>query len=398
MVDHVEFVDSATVDRFIDRWRVTSHQALAWLIGTYDFYAGVPLGVKGKVRYLWMPLQETAQDGIELPTDTSPLYGALETLLHNTLAWLGLEKIGAIWTDLSPAGVPPCRGPETYFVSSWEIAWITQMQLAHPIPGCFEASSASRWISIVVTADVNGEVALFPYQVSLQATSLAKAELLHPTSEASSCAIWAPKNGHFSSVPLPELFYRVEEVQDTEEGNARANPAQRRADPCFPSEYLLVSLTHGFLADKMQPCNHFDIAATFVAAAGEICSSTFLCALAPFLLHHDSGDESMTGLMRQIHADLGKLSVFTLGLLVALHGMNIFTSEELTLLKDHSDAFFDTSGWRDLKERMKAARADAGSIDMQANDAPLWACTFCTLINPVSVDDCEACGLPRSPA
>ena len=161
MVDHVEFLDSEMVDRFIDNWRTTSHQALAWLIGTYDCYGGVPLGVKGSIRYLWMPLQETAPDGIELPSETSPLYGALEALLHHTLAWLGLQKIGAIWTDLSPVGVPPSRGPDTYFVSGWEIAWMAQMQLAHPIPGPFKESSASRWISVIVTPDANGQAALF---------------------------------------------------------------------------------------------------------------------------------------------------------------------------------------------------------------------------------------------
>lgn len=299
MVDHVEFLDPSAVDNFISGWRKTSHQSMAWLIGKYAQYSGVPLGIKGIVNYLWIPLQESAYDGVQLPITDSPWYQRLESLLDQTLSWLELEKIGSIWTDLMQSSnttnngsVAKLRGPDSFFVSGWETIWMANSQLNHPIPGM--DSTASRWISIIVSGDENEQISLCSYQLSLQATAMAKSNILFSTSQAPYCAIWSTSN----QCPLPDLFYRK-----SVDGNTSGE--QCKASPCFPTEYLLVSLTHGFLQSNpnSQLTGKFDILNAFIRSNGDLLSELFLKSILPFLRKFNDFDL----LMQSIHSDLGNV-------------------------------------------------------------------------------------------
>ena len=115
-------------------------------------------------------------------------------------------------------------------------------------------------------------------------------------------------NGRLNGgVSLPEVLYCAEVAQGTEVNGLRSGLTQHRANPSFPSEYLLVSLTHGFPVERMPPRPRFDITTSFVAAVGDLCNPTFLRALIPFLYQGSTIDKSTTEIMEQVHADLGML-------------------------------------------------------------------------------------------
>lgn len=49
-VDNVAFENTNLVERFLNYWRITGHQRIGFLYGTYEIHADVPLG---KSQHLW---------------------------------------------------------------------------------------------------------------------------------------------------------------------------------------------------------------------------------------------------------------------------------------------------------------------------------------------------------
>ncbi|RKO96220.1 zf-NPL4-domain-containing protein, partial [Caulochytrium protostelioides] len=70
MVDHVEFQTPALIEPFLQFWRTTGAQRFAFLIGHYQPYEKVPLGIKAVVTALYEPPQHNAHDTLQLLLDT----------------------------------------------------------------------------------------------------------------------------------------------------------------------------------------------------------------------------------------------------------------------------------------------------------------------------------------
>lgn len=66
MVDHLEIASEIVIDRFLEAWRKTGTQRFGWLIGHYEPYPDVPMGVKAVVEAIHEPLQQGEVDGLEL--------------------------------------------------------------------------------------------------------------------------------------------------------------------------------------------------------------------------------------------------------------------------------------------------------------------------------------------
>lgn len=64
MVDHLEFASDAIIDRFLHAWRATGAQRFGWLIGHYEPYDEVPMGIKAVVEAIHEPPQEGELDGL----------------------------------------------------------------------------------------------------------------------------------------------------------------------------------------------------------------------------------------------------------------------------------------------------------------------------------------------
>lgn len=51
------FENPQIVERFLDYWRVTGHQRIGFLYGTYEIHADVPLGIRATVSAIYEPPQ-----------------------------------------------------------------------------------------------------------------------------------------------------------------------------------------------------------------------------------------------------------------------------------------------------------------------------------------------------
>jgi nuclear protein localization family protein 4 len=100
MTDHVELLHDQ-VNEFIAYWRETGQQRFGLLIGKYQVYDGVPLGIKAVVEGIIEIEQESGHDYIQLLM----LPGEAKwNRLEQTIRELGLEIIGCIYTDLQSMG------------------------------------------------------------------------------------------------------------------------------------------------------------------------------------------------------------------------------------------------------------------------------------------------------
>ena len=104
MVDHVEFASPSIIDGLLGAWRRTGTQRLGFLIGKFDKYEKVPMGVKSVVEAIWEPRQEGELDGltVEIPWED-------EERVSEIAGWCekGLGVVGMIYTDLTPYAAPP---------------------------------------------------------------------------------------------------------------------------------------------------------------------------------------------------------------------------------------------------------------------------------------------------
>ncbi len=62
-MDNVMFEDGSIVDRFLDGWRESGGQRLGYLLGRYEEYTDVPLGIRAVVAAIYEPPQVSADVG-----------------------------------------------------------------------------------------------------------------------------------------------------------------------------------------------------------------------------------------------------------------------------------------------------------------------------------------------
>jgi nuclear protein localization family protein 4 len=99
LVDHVEFATPGLIDRFLEGWRKSGTQRVGWLVGRYDRYESVPMGVKAVVEAIVEPEQEGEVDGLstDLPWKDEERVGELAGWVRK-----GLQVVGVVYTDLTP--------------------------------------------------------------------------------------------------------------------------------------------------------------------------------------------------------------------------------------------------------------------------------------------------------
>jgi nuclear protein localization protein 4 homolog len=222
--DHIEFHGSKIVDKFIGKWRSSGMQRFGWLIGKYELYDGVPLGVKADVHSIYEPPQEGAIDGFQLLPDSKKPPA---------------NVIGMIYTDLSPdekSLVQNKRNASTFFVSSAECYFMAQQQLSHPINST--DLPCSRFVTAIITGNDQGQIDIFCYQVSVQTESLVRSNIVVPSTDPSTMML----GGEDPNAFIPSVIYGKE--------NEYGCKVQHCDDKSFPVEYLLVNLTHGFINNQ----------------------------------------------------------------------------------------------------------------------------------------------------
>lgn len=235
MVDHVEFSNYEIVNKFIGSWRDSGKQRFGYLIGRYDRYDKVPLGIKAVVEAVYEPAQADEDDGITL-------FDEDETKLDAVLSQMNLQRVGVIFTDLTDAkqgnGSVLCkRHKDSFFLSSLEIINSALYQRKYPNITKYSSSNnrySSKFITCVVSGNLDQEIDISSYQVSETAEALVEADLISGSTSPSFAYINETNDCRY----VPDIFYnKINEYKLVVKENAK---------PAFPVDYLLVTLTHGF--------------------------------------------------------------------------------------------------------------------------------------------------------
>lgn len=238
MVDHVEFQKSELVNEFIDSWRTTGTQRFGYMYGRYEKFDNTPLGIKALVDAIYEPPQHDEQDGLTM--DMKQVDKELDEV-DNLAEQMGLQRIGMIFTDLTDAGngdgsVFCKRHKDSFFLSSLEIIMAAKHQLKHQNVCKYSEQGyfSSKFVTCVISGNIQGEIDISSYQVSTDAEALVQADMIGGSTHPSMAYI----NETTLERYVPEIFYmKKNEYNLTIKDNAK---------PAFPVDYLLVSLTHGF--------------------------------------------------------------------------------------------------------------------------------------------------------
>ncbi|SMN19579.1 similar to Saccharomyces cerevisiae YBR170C NPL4 Ubiquitin-binding protein involved in protein degradation [Maudiozyma saulgeensis] len=238
MVDHVEFQNSGLINNFIEAWRSTGMQRFAYMYGTYKKYDSTPLGIKAVVEAIYEPPQHDEQDGLTM--DKEQVVKEMKDI--DALATkMGLSRIGLIFTDLTDSGngdgsVFCKRHKDSFFLSSFEVIMAAKHQLEYPNICKFSEQNifSSKFVTCVVSGNLEGNIDISSYQVSTDAEALVDATIISGSTHPSMSYINETNNKRY----VPEIFYmKKNEYNLTVKENAK---------PAFPNDYLLVSLSHGF--------------------------------------------------------------------------------------------------------------------------------------------------------
>jgi nuclear protein localization family protein 4 len=242
MVDHLEIASMDIVDKFLQAWRATGLQRFGFLIGHYEPYDEVPMGIKAVVEAIYEPPQEGELDGLTLgiPWEEEP---RIRDLIKN--ASKPMNVVGYIFTDLDPTPEDRTknaykRHPGSFYLSSLEAIFAATLQRANPTLSRSDPEGvfSSRLVTAVLTGTEDGAVDVAAYQVSEQAAAMVDADMIEASVDPGIVRVKEEDRSQDSARYVPDVFFRYKNEYGLE--------VKKSAKPCFPVEYLLVNVSHGF--------------------------------------------------------------------------------------------------------------------------------------------------------
>lgn len=197
------------------------------------------MGIKAVVEAIHEPPQEPHADGITVgfPWLEEPKVQALAQ------ACGGLEVLGIVYTDLTQdtsseelkrAGkVLAKRHANSFFLSSLEVLFSASLQRRYPTPSRFsiDGKFSSRFVTCVVSGDIEGQISVEAYQVSDQAMAMVDADMVEASVDPGVVRVKEEGPERY----IPDVFYRYKNKYGLE--------VKDNAKPCFPVEYLIVNVS-----------------------------------------------------------------------------------------------------------------------------------------------------------
>ncbi|CAO1635558.1 unnamed protein product [Jaminaea pallidilutea] len=242
MVDHVEFSHPQLIENLLAFWRTTGVQRYGLLLGHYEPYEVVPMGIKAVVEAIHEPPQEGETDGLTLGLPWDDQKG-----VERLAGMCNLQVVGQIYTDLSPAdptfsdpekaGQVLCkRHKDSFFISSLETAFAGHLQAEKPNPCRFSLTGkyGSKFVTCVLSGTEEGAIDVSAYQISEQGVGMVKSDMIEASVSPNTVRVKPSEGERY----VPEVFHRYK--------NEYGIYVKESAKPTFPVEYLLVTLTHGF--------------------------------------------------------------------------------------------------------------------------------------------------------
>ncbi|KAE9415255.1 hypothetical protein Angca_005127, partial [Angiostrongylus cantonensis] len=377
-VDNIFFENQDLVNDFLNFWRTTGNQRIGYLIGKYQPFSDVPLGIKATVAAIYEPPQNCTPDSVEL------LEVPNENAVNQLCNWLGLRRVGWIFTDLWSAdrvkGTVHCtRHKDAFFLSAEECITAGFLQSIHPnvTEYCSDRYFGSKFVTVVASGDEQEQVNFHGYQVSNQCTALVEAQLLCPTNH--------PELAYIREKPLSDTHY-ITDVQYTEKNQYGAE-VLKNGRP-LPVEFLLVDVPTGM---PKEPQYTFPPPPTtrFAIENRETMGET-------------QGGENMTAYCAQFTQNqfLEQATNFHFLLYLITNHLVQFSEAEIQRLclavstQDRQAAIEwarETANWQQLV----ALCLEQGQSHASAAGTK-WSCKHCTFENTELRPDCSMCGLPAN--
>ncbi|KAG8886121.1 nuclear protein localization protein 4 [Tulasnella sp. 332] len=422
MVDHLEFASPAIIDRFLGGWRASGEQRFGWMVGRYEKYDEVPMGVKAVVEAVHEPPQEGDLDGLslELPWEDEERIEKVARMCSKGGADDGMKIVGMIWTDLTTntedRSKSVCkRHADSYFLSSLETLFAAKVQNSHPAASRSSSTGvfSSRMVAAVLSGTPEGGIDVSAYMASEQACAMVEADMIEPSVDPGIVRVKEEAEGRY----IPDVFYRFRNEYGLE--------VKQSAKPCFPVEYLLVTLTHGFPTVSTPAFLSTDFPIENRPGVENQDMPTMITELsklkAPELRpEHRTDVSKVTKYLSDWHL------VAFLGSTGVLDQADMLTFARVLTHPDVSDPnvldpILKNEGWGTLMAIVResgpaparpsrpAPSADASDfpdIPPEAFDIPAdggggggggsgeKTCPHCTFANPAGSADCEVCGLP----
>ncbi|KIK26619.1 hypothetical protein PISMIDRAFT_265078 [Pisolithus microcarpus 441] len=419
MVDHLEIASQDTVERFLQAWRATGLQRFGWLIGHYEPYEEVPMGIKGVVEAIHEPPQEGELDGLTLglPWEDEP---RIRELAQS--ATVPLTIIGYIFTDLEPTAEDRTknvfkRHSQSFFVSSLEAIFAATVQNTYPTPSKSSTTGyfGSRMVTAILSASEDGQVDISAYQVSEQACAMVEADMIEASVEPGIVRVKEEDRSHESARYVPDVFYRYK--------NEYGIDVKKSAKPCFPVEYLLVNVTHGFPQNPSPLFRSTNFAIENRPGLEDQHVESLLGSLNQFSTSAQGGRElsnrvELAKWLSDWHLIVFLDSTQLLSKDDIKNLIRIVTSPGLTEDSKALDALVKTEGWQTLitfAHESAPSQPRPSSTSHKDQDIPpevfdqiaaeeaasrevrtsrIKICPHCTFENDHSGSDCEVCGLP----
>jgi nuclear protein localization family protein 4 len=239
MVDHLEIASMDIVERFLQAWRRTGLQRFGLLVGRYEPYDKVPMGIKAVVEAIFEPPQQGELDGLIIGVPWED-----EERIRNIAKFAStpLSIVGCIFTDLDPRPEDRTknvykRHPQSYFLSSLEVIFAATLQNKNPTASRSSptGSFASRMVTAVLTATEDGQVDVAAYQASEQACAMVEADMIEASIEPGIMRLKEEDRSQQSARYVPDVFFSFKNEYGLE--------VKKSAKPCFPVEYLLVNVS-----------------------------------------------------------------------------------------------------------------------------------------------------------
>lgn len=238
MVDHLEIASMDIVDRFLGAWRRTGLQRFGWLMGHFQPYDKVPMGIKAVVEAIYEPPQEGELDGLTLGLPWEEEHRVRNVSSETSTP---LTIVGYIFTDLDPEPEDRTknvykRHPGSFFLSSLEAVFAATLQKANPTPSksSITGQFASRLVTAVLTATEDGQIDISAYQVSEQASAMVEADMIEPSVDPGIVRVKEEDRTEDSARYVPDVFFSYKNEYGLE--------VKKSAKPAFPVEYLLVNV------------------------------------------------------------------------------------------------------------------------------------------------------------
>lgn len=237
-VDHLEFEDSKILDNFIGAWRASGKQRCGFLLGKYvRENSGIPLGIGAQVCAIYEPPQRGSIEEVTLLKDAN------EAKVDEICEKFGLVRVGFVWTALrvdAQRKIIPDRDPSQYVLTSQECVRMAAFQNKYASP-CARSNSGtfgSKFVSVLVYGNEEGNIEIAAYQMSNQVSRLVRDGVARSSKNDPG---FLRAKASTPDLLLPDVYFSHK--------NEYGLLVQSKADPTFPIDFGIVSVRHSFPRD-----------------------------------------------------------------------------------------------------------------------------------------------------